>query len=196
MFSDDDFDILNAWLLRRPGGIRDIITLEGFLTAIVIGPRTVTPAKWLPTVWGGRSPPFRSDTDFQAFVELVLAFHNDLVGWFEGDPAEFEPTFYVRGEGRDAVVIVDEWCEGFIRGVALDPKGWSPLKRAHPEWLRPMQLFGTNGGRMERDLGDERALHAEWSPRIAPAVRAIHTYWLPQREATRNAERARGQRLN
>jgi uncharacterized protein len=196
MFSDEDFDVLNAWLSRRPTGMRDIITLEGFLTAIIIGPNTLSPATWLPKVWGGRSPRFASEGEFQAFLDLVLRFHNDLVGWFERDPAEFEPTFYVRGEGRDAVVIVDEWCEGFVRGVALDKEGWRPLKRAHPELLKPMQLFGTNGGWLELEMGDELALHAQWSPRIAPAVRSIHAYWLSHRDRVRGATRVPENQLN
>lgn len=196
MFSVEDFDILNAWLCRRPTGIRDIITLEGFVTAIIIGPNTFSPGRWLPKVWGGRSPRFKNETEFHAFVDLVLTFHNDLVGSCEGDSPAFEPTFYVRGEGCEALVIVDEWCEGFIRGIALDPKGWQPLRRAHPELLRPMELFGTNGGGLELEMSDELALHAEWSPRIAPAVRAIHAYWLPYRDAERKAERPRLNLLN
>ena len=30
---------------------------------------------------------------------------------------------------------------------------------------------------------DEEAMHAEWSSKIAPTVRAIHAYWLPYRRA-------------
>jgi uncharacterized protein len=93
-------------------------------------------------------------------------------------------------------VIFDEWCEGFIRGIALDPKGWQPLKRARPELLKPMQLFGTNGGWLELEMGDELALYARWSSRIAPAVCSIHAYWLPYRDAERNAERAKLKLLN
>jgi len=37
-FTDSDFEQLDAWLQKRRGGIFDIVTLEGFLTAIVIAP--------------------------------------------------------------------------------------------------------------------------------------------------------------
>ena len=33
----------------------DLSTLEGYLTAIVIGPQTVMPSRWLPWVWDSES---------------------------------------------------------------------------------------------------------------------------------------------
>lgn len=60
-FSDDDFETLDKWLLRRGTGVTDIVELEGFLTAIVIAPNTLSPALWLPKVRGGKQPiPFLS----------------------------------------------------------------------------------------------------------------------------------------
>ena len=53
-FSDEDFETLGNWLVRRAKGISDIVELEGFLTAIVIGPNTLSPLAWLPKVWGGK----------------------------------------------------------------------------------------------------------------------------------------------
>ena len=55
-FSDEDFETLGNWLVRRAKGISDIVELEGFLTAIVIGPNTLSPLAWLPKVWGGKNP--------------------------------------------------------------------------------------------------------------------------------------------
>jgi uncharacterized protein len=60
-FSEADFEMLDAWLLRRGKGICEIVELEGFFTAIVIGPNTLSPLKWLPRVWGGRQPRSRHD---------------------------------------------------------------------------------------------------------------------------------------
>jgi len=47
-FSDEDFETLSDWLGRRGKGITDIVELEGFLTAIVIAPNTLSPLTWLP----------------------------------------------------------------------------------------------------------------------------------------------------
>ena len=43
-FSDEDFETLSDWLGRRDKGIADIVELEGFLTAVIIGPNTLSPA--------------------------------------------------------------------------------------------------------------------------------------------------------
>jgi uncharacterized protein len=81
------------------------------------------------------------------------------------------------------IIIVDEWCDGFVKGMRMDPDGWKPLKREQPALLKPIELFGTRAGWRKLEAGGEAAMHATWSVRIAPAVRAIHAYWLPYRRA-------------
>ena len=40
-----------------PDECMDIVTLEGFLSALAIGPELVPPSVWLPLVWGGEKDP-------------------------------------------------------------------------------------------------------------------------------------------
>jgi uncharacterized protein len=185
LFSDDDFEQLNAWLLKRARGICDIVTLEGLLTAIVIGPNTISPMLWLSKVWGKGKPQLKDLEELNHFTALVMGLYNEIVGCFEQDPASFEPSFYERRFDDQTVVIVDEWCEGFIKGMRLDTEGWKPLKRERPELLKPIELFGTRAGWRKLEESGEAAMHATWSVRIAPAVREIYTYWLPYRRAVR-----------
>jgi uncharacterized protein len=184
-FSDDDFEQLNAWLLRKRHGIVDVVTLEGFLTAIVIGPHTISPQLWLPSVWGRGKRLFRNLEELNRFVALVMGLYNEIAICFEQDPDAFEPSFYESPLNDKTVIIVDEWCDGFIRGMRLDREGWKPLKRERPDLLLPMELFGTRAGWRKLEAGGEEAMHAAWSVRIAPAVRAIFAYWLPYRRAMR-----------
>ena len=183
-FSDEDFEALDEWLARRRVGICDISELEGFLTALVIGPNTVQPMTWLPKVWGGRKPQFRDAEELNRVVALVMGYYNDLVLWFEHEPERFRPTFYeAKHEGR-RIQIVDEWCVGFLKGVRLDAAGWKPIKKARPDLLKPIELFGSPAGWKEIEAsGDETKMHRRWSVKIAPAVREIHRYWLPFRVA-------------
>lgn len=182
-FSDDDFEQLDAWLRRRRTGILEIVTLEGFLTAIVIGPNTISPMLWLPKVWGKGKPQFKDLEELNHFAALVMGLYNEIAAHFEQDPTGFEPSFYERQYDDQTVVIVDEWCEGFIKGMRLDAVGWKPLKRERPELLKPMELFGTRAGWCKLEEGGEAAMHATWSVRITPAVREIYAYWLPYRRA-------------
>lgn len=181
-FSDEDFESLSDWLSRRSKGITDIVELEGFLTAIVIGPNTLSPLAWLPKVWGGKHPDFKNIEEMNRFIDLVMRFYNSIVMAFELSPREFEPTFYERKVDGELVLIVDEWCWGFMKGVRVDTTGWNPLKRERPELLKPLRLFGTSAGFRELDAGGADKMHRLWSPRIEPAVRDIHAFWLPYRQ--------------
>jgi uncharacterized protein len=182
-FSEQDFDELSAWLMRRGKGIFDIVELEGFLTAIVIGPNAIPPTVWLPKVWGGTEPKFKDLAETNRFVALVMSYHNEIVGDFEHSPQTFEPTFYESDVDGERVVIVDEWCAGFLKGMRLDAPGWKSIKRERPDLLKPLTLFGSPAGWRELEAGGESTMHATWSPRVAPAVREIYGYWVPYRTA-------------
>ncbi|MGO9632560.1 MAG: UPF0149 family protein [Steroidobacteraceae bacterium] len=182
-FTDEDFEQLAAWLERRRAGITDIVELEGFLTPIVIGPNTLSPNAWLPKVWGGKAPKFKDLEEMNHFIALVMGLYNDLVLIFDQAPAEFRPTFYESKVRGRRVQIVDEWCVGFLKGMRIDRAGWTPLKRERPELLKPIELFGSLAGWRELAAGGEEKMHRRWSPKITPAVRSIHAYWVPHRIA-------------
>src|SRR5438045_9386419 len=102
------FETLNACRLLRGKVICNIVELEVFFTANVIGPNTLSPLKWLPRVWGGRQPRFRDLDELNQFTALVMGFYNDIALAFEQAPEQFTPTFYERkvdGQ-RDRVEVV------------------------------------------------------------------------------------------
>lgn len=180
-FTNREFDELAAWLERRRKGITDVVELEGFLTAIVIGPNTQLPNTWLPKVWGGKQPNFMDLAELNRFTMLVMGLYNDLALAFDQDPHEFRPTFYEFKDAGRRIQIVDEWCFGFLKGTRQDAAGWKALKRERPDLLKPIELFGSPAGWREIEAGDADKMHRRWSPKITPAVRAIHAYWIPHR---------------
>lgn len=188
--SEKEFEELDRLLLSddMPESCMDVVTLEGYLTAIVIGPVTLSPATWLPSIWGGGeqedSPQFQSLEDFNHLVGLIMRLYNEVVLTFETDPEAFSPTFYQRTVKGNTYTIVDEWCDGFLQGIRLARDAWQPLLDSDPEMLKPLRLFATPEGWAELDAAEnEEAMHAKWSRKIAPTVRAIHAYWLPYRRA-------------
>jgi len=187
-FSQRDFDTLAEWLLRRGKGIYDIVELEGYLTAIVIGPNTLSPLKWLPKVWGSVQPRFRDSTELNQFVGLVMGFYNDIALLFDRVPDKFRPTFYESKVDGKRVQVVDEWCMGFLKGMRLDAAAWKPLRQQRPDLLKPLQLFGTRAGWNELEAGGEEKMHRIWSRKIAPAVRQIHAFWIPHRRAVHETQ--------
>ncbi len=182
-FTDEEFEELAVWLERRTAGVTDIVELEGFLTAIVIGPNTLSPNTWLPKVWGGKAPKFKGLEEMNHFMALVMGLYNDLVLVFDQAPDQFHPTFYESKLGDRRIQIVDEWCVGFLKGVRIDSTGWRPLKCERPELLKPIRLFGSMAGWRELEAGGDETMHRRWSPKITPAVRAIHAFWIPHRIA-------------
>ncbi len=188
--SEQEFDELDRLLLsdEMPESCMDVVTLEGFLTAIVIGPVTLSPTAWLPRIWGGenleKAPQFPSLEGLDRLVDLVMRLYNEVVSLFEADPAAFSPTFYERTVEGKTYTIVDEWCDGFLQGVQLAQEAWRPMLNSDPGMFKPFELFATPEGWAELDASaDEEAMHREWSNKIAPTVIAIHAYWLPYRRA-------------
>lgn len=192
--SQDEFEALGQWLLSdaMPESCMDVVTLEGFLTAIAIGPVALSPATWLPRIWGGGedgpAPQLDSLEAFNDLLSLIMRLYNDIVSTFEADPHAFTPTFYERTVRGKTYTIVDEWCDGFLRGIELARAAWQPMFEESPEMLRPLTLFGTPEGWAELEASeDEEAMHAQWSSKIAPAVRAINGHWLLYRETSSKA---------
>src|SRR3974377_319589 len=48
--------------------------------------------------------------------------------------------------GGNSVPSIDEWCCGYVKGIALDPVGWQPLIDARPDWFAVLPLYGTTCG--------------------------------------------------
>ena len=189
--SDSEFGELDDLLLSDDLSeeCMDAITLEGFLTAIAIGPVTVSPEQWLPQVFGSDPrdpmPEFPSIKIFERVVNLIMRFYNSVLMIFEIAPEKFSPTFYIREVEGKTYTIVHEWCSGFLEGIALTGDAWQPLLDEKPGILRPFQLFATPEGCAELDAAeDEAVMHAEWSSKIEPTIHTIHAYWLPYREGS------------
>ena len=130
-------------------------------------------------------PELPSVKDFERVVNLIMRMYNSVIMIFEIAPEEFSPTFYTHEVEGKTYTIVDEWCSGFLRGIALAGDAWQPLLDEKRDILRPFQLFATPEGWAELDAAvDEGAMHAEWSSKIGPTVHSIHVYWLPYREGS------------
>jgi uncharacterized protein len=177
VLNEEQFDALAAWLEQRPAGIKDILELEGFLTAVVIGPNRIDPAVWLPVVWGGYVPDSNELLEFGHFGMLVLGLHNELKLRLNRSSNEFEPTFYEIYLDDEPIPVVDGWCSGFLHGVHLDTASWRALTCARPDLLKLMLRYA---GRTDLKA---RQNDRECVPKIASVVRAIHAFWLPRRLA-------------
>jgi uncharacterized protein len=169
-------------------GILDVSELDGFLTAIVSGPVTLGPSHWMPAMWGEFEPVWNSVEDYQLFMSLLLRHSNSIASMLMDAPEAFEPLFYERKLEDRTIVVVDEWCEGYERGVRLTGDEWNEGGPEIADLLAPIRSFTEVTGWRAHDLADSREVD-RLRDSIAPNVRAIHARWLAMRSDTQSPER-------
>jgi uncharacterized protein len=183
-----EIEELNQFLLDAEGieESMDISTLDGFLTAIVCGPKTIMPSEWLPWVWdmerGQDAPEFKDQAQAQRIVGLLMRHMNDIAETLHQAPEHYEPMLMENPNSGDPVPIIDEWCSGFMKGVQLDSGGWRPVIIGKPNWMSTIALYGTKAGwealeKKNLPLDEHRALAAG----LAGTVQQMHAFWLEQR---------------
>lgn len=179
-------DFLNSD--AAPETAMDVSTLEGFLTALVIGPRVVLPSAWLPWVWdfdqGREEVVYSGMAQASEVMDLVMGLMNRIAHAFQHDPQGFEPVFCRAAQWGAA-----EWCEGFLKATTLfDAEDWSAL------WAVDALSGITDTGRVSLvtpflRLGDDQGLALtkeegnaqRWVDAIVPSLVAIHAHWLARR---------------
>ena len=58
--------------LDKDEGVLDVSELDGLFTAIVSGPVTTLPSKWLPAIWGDFEPVWKSEKEFEEIFSLMM----------------------------------------------------------------------------------------------------------------------------
>jgi uncharacterized protein len=193
--SDEELDELDEFLLSDATSDETMVLeiLDGYLTAIVVGPVTVMPSLWLPRVWGPTeedAPEFETMDQAQRIMGLILRHMNGIIGSLEHDAGAHEPLIGTRLDPVSQRECADGemWAYGFMEGVALCPQDWAPLLNdsASSEAFRPIRLLGG-----EHLTEEEKALiqtpeqRGRLSEKIPDSLGAIHRFWLPYREAMR-----------
>jgi uncharacterized protein len=198
--SQAEFDELERFLDSDavPKDCMDLAALDGFLSAVAIGPVQVPPSEWLPVIWStqGERAAFRSPDEEKRILDLVMCFYRDIVRNFSVDQPEFVPLLnhWLREEAKP-YVSGEEWCTGFYIGLTLRSEDWQPLyeDEEHANLLDPILWFLDEEDRLEIAAGrDLESLHEVMLRSIVPSVLAINTYW----KARRNARRQPGARLS
>jgi uncharacterized protein len=161
-------------------GIIDVSELDGLLTAVVSSPVMIMPSHWLPAVWGDYPPVFETDAEVERVFSLMVRHLNGIAATLMNSPAEFEPLFEFREVDGQEFTIVDEWCEGYLRGIELAQELGANLDAASEELLTPIRAFTEASDWPGHDLPDFVDT-VKLQQSIAPNVRALHAYWLERR---------------
>ncbi|MCB1829147.1 MAG: UPF0149 family protein [Gammaproteobacteria bacterium] len=179
--SDDLYAMIDYDLGRygNDDSLLDAAELDGFIAVITCSPEMIPPSRWMPAIWGGdrQSPDWADINEARAFTQIVTVFYNQVTATLQND--EFEALFHEREVAGRTYYIVDDWCEGFLRGVHL----WNPLSPSDSEVLEkclsPIRLFTTHheNGALEAMTDDEVA---DKQAKIEPSVRRLYGYFREQ----------------
>jgi len=172
-------DALDAFLSsdQSPPDSMMLSDLDGFLTAIAIGPELIMPSEWLPVIWGDDEPVFTDEAEMQGVLGGILSRYNQIRD--EITNGTFEPILWGDADGT---AIGTDWAEGFMQGVGLRATKWERLLRSEDgaSLIFPiLALCGDENG--ESLLGlepeEEDRIAAEAAALLPGCVMAIDDYW-------------------
>ena len=187
--TDKEFDELDAFLLgdQSPEDSMTMDHLHGYLTAIAIGPEPITPAEWLPSIWGEDrkdGPKFKNEKQEERIYNLITRFMNEVLVTFEVAPKEFEPLFVEHEHEGKVLLNAEAWCWGFWEGMELREGSWDEIwdSEAAP-LMRPIYLLGADEIKPEElpEVEDPVKAH-QLALDIEANLPAIHKWWIPRRK--------------
>jgi uncharacterized protein len=147
--------------------------LDGFLSALAVGPEPVPPEEWQPVVWGGK-PPRWDGAEEAAEVEALLMAHWRMVEQrvrFPGDelPDHLAPLLWLPedpdAQDDDELDVGRDWAYGFFRGVELREPAWEAWLDEH-DWIEEIfaLLDSVASGEVESEVESEGDENAEPTP--------------------------------
>jgi uncharacterized protein len=171
-----DLDALDDYLMSdlAPDESMGLSDLDGFLTAIVVGPVLIPPSEWLPVIWGGEEPEFQTETEMRTVLGTIMGRYNEIVACFTSARDDFEPIFW---EGPEGEIIASDWAGGFLDAVALRPQAWKPLMEDDRAGVLMAPLCLLNGDMEIADgTTDEHELLAEAVDMVPACAAGIYEF--------------------
>lgn len=175
---DDVYDIIDHWLMEHGSdeSILDVSELDGYFAAVACAPQIIMPSNWMPVIWGGEAftPEWQSKKDVEQFTAAVFDLYNTVMGDLQA--GTYEPVFQESIGSDSPLFIVDEWCEGFLRGLSLwgemPPEDMRHLEKC----LYPIRYFCTDEGLQHiNTMPDAEILHLQES--IVPNVEELYRHF-------------------
>ncbi|MEI2606022.1 UPF0149 family protein [Erwinia aphidicola] len=173
--TEEELEFLDEILTKygNDDSVLDASELDGMFTAILSGPTLVEPQVWLPAIWGGEEndPEWESEEEFEQFMELIAQHMNDIADRLSEYPEQFEPLFGLNEMEGTEFVVVEEWCYGYMKGVALG-NNWPTLSDALKPALAAIALHGSeeNFDKLESMSPEE---HEQSIEAIRPAALSL-----------------------
>ncbi|MCO7227455.1 UPF0149 family protein [Pleionea sp. CnH1-48] len=181
--NEQEIDELNHLLTQQTNGAKtmNISELDGFLTAIVVGPDSVMPSQWFNRIWGEESvPTFEDDSMLEHVFTLSIRHMNGIAYILQNAVDEFEPIFEEEKRGNEWCLSVGNWCSGFVKGMSYHMEAWSSIPEALSERLKWVLTFATPRGRERLKGYDPEEVERE-RHKVTPLIKDIYLFWLAKK---------------
>ena len=187
---------LDAWLktIEPAPLVHGASMLDGYLTAIAIGPCSIPPEKWFVHLLGERGRIASASGATMAALTVIATRFNAISQGLSLAPSKHAPLFEKTGDG---LALPHPWCMGFLSAMQLRFDEWQPLldlSRIDHGLLLPILLYCTDPlgrpmlGPPREGPETEQFLRTAYRdiPLVIPAIR---DFWMPQRlkQTTRQA---------
>ena len=186
--TEEDLAFLESFLMsdRAPEDSMLLSDLDGFLTAIAIGPDFVKPEEWLPLVWNGK-PSFATPAEARRVLAIISARYAEILRVLTQSPESFAPIFW---QDQDGEPIAMDWAEGFLDGIRLRAEAWTPLFESKEDSvvITPIAAFWQDDddeAPAELDPAEEAKMLLEAAQLIPTSIVAIFRFWRRRRPAKR-----------
>ncbi|MEO7680765.1 MAG: UPF0149 family protein, partial [Sphingomonas sp.] len=116
-----DLDSENSMLLSE---------FDGFCAGVLICPDLISPAEWLPCVWGEDEealPVFDTAEDMRKLIAMLTDHYNDVATTLLRQQGDYAAIFDV--DTRHDERLWETWIEGFEAAVRLRPLSWTTMAR-------------------------------------------------------------------
>lgn len=178
-------DQLNIWLSTLRARVDGASMLDGYLTAIVVGPCSIPPDEWFVDLLGERGHIATAAGTTLAAIMAIAARFNAISEGLSTAPGKHAPIFEKTDDG---MALPQPWCMGFLSAMQLRFDAWHPLldlSRMDHGLMLPILLYCTDP-RGRPLLGPPREgpetkefLRTAYHdiPLVIPAIR---DYWMPK----------------
>ncbi len=188
--SEEELDELDRFLMSDAVSDETMVldSLDGYLTAIIIGPTTFEFDEWFPFIWGPSEehiPQFPSKEEAQYIVDMIIRHFNSIVDVLERDPDAASPLITVVEDPDEGVTLDGElWAYGFMVGVDLCKEDWNPLIQDSEGAQAFLPIFLLGSDEISDDyteLVDALEKSAELAEFIPDSIAWIYRFWQPHR---------------
>ena len=196
----DERDWLAGFLVspQVPDSTMSFEMLDGFFTALVIGPELVAPSEYFPVIWradNGSGPDWDSPEQAQHVFNLLTKHWNAIAArrLASAEHCPMIDNFGIAMQG-------EEWADGFVAGIEMRKDAWGPIfddRRADQVVMPILALCSHTPKEVQCQLTAE--MREGILEQLPATVQIIAAYWrapnlgFPRREPLRSTKVGRNE---